>query len=91
MAGGGLLTGLLLGWLIATLFSQRRRHELERAVDRLETQITVQDELARERAEAWSVASQRLSASFAALASESLRTNNEAFPAIGPGAPRGAP
>ena len=67
-----LLLGLVVGGLIAWLFADNRRRQLE-------NKIKDQGELQRERDAAFEVATGRLSTAFSDLANKSLKSNSENF------------
>ncbi len=74
-----LVTGALLGALIAWLIGRYRRQQLYRAIEDLQRQLRDQEDLRHERDIAFEAATSRLNQSFADLANRSLRANSETF------------
>jgi DNA recombination protein RmuC len=77
--GPALLTGLLLGALIAWSFLRNRQRRLDNDNRLLETRIKDQDALQRERDSAYEAATTRLATAFSDLANQSLKANSETF------------
>lgn len=71
----GLVTGILLTWLVTRI----KRRRLEDDLRLLETRIKDQDVLQRERDAAYETASSRLTTAFSELANQSLKANSETF------------
>ena len=71
----GLVIGLITGWLIGAA----RRRSLERRNFLLETRLGSEEELQDERDRAFDAAVGQLTAAFAELSNQSLRSNSETF------------
>ena len=74
-----LLLGVLLGGLAVYVWRRRHEGELAAQVTTLTAQLRTQEALAQERTAALAQAEERLAASFARLASQSLSANSENF------------
>lgn len=75
----GLLVGLVVGALIATLSQRRRSEALQVELAVLKAQLLTQEQLDKERAQALELAVDRVKSSFDTVAGQSLRDNSETF------------
>lgn len=71
----GILTGVLVAWLI----SRQRRKRLLDHISLIESNLKNQETLQREREAAFELANAKLTAAFSDLANQSLRSNSENF------------
>jgi DNA recombination protein RmuC len=79
IGGPALLTGLLLGALIAWLILRSQKRQLGDDIRLLETRIKDQEALQVERDSAYDAATTRLATSFSELANKSLKSNSDNF------------
>jgi DNA recombination protein RmuC len=79
IGGPALLSGIVLGGLIAWLILRSRQKRLENDILLLETRIKDQDALQVERDSAYEAATSRLATAFSDLANQSLKSNSETF------------
>ena len=79
IGGPALLAGLILGGLIVWLVQRQQKKVLQQSVEALETRIKDQDTLQAEREAAFAEANTKLTAAFAQLANQSLKSNSENF------------
>ena len=77
--GPALLTGLVLGAVLAWLIMRQRRQQLEAQVDALGEKVQNQEALQHERDAAFQAASGELLRSFGELAHRSLQSNSQTF------------
>jgi DNA recombination protein RmuC len=79
VGGPGLLTGLLIGALIAWGMMRARQKHLASQIELLEARVKDQDALQVERDSAYEAATTRLATAFSDLANQSLKSNSETF------------
>lgn len=78
-AVAALLLGLLLGWLITSLFSRKRLQALHVNLAVLQAQVKTEEQLNKERQAALELGTERLKSTFDTVAGNSLRANSELF------------